>query len=93
MNNIDYTLEFLNDQHACFKFMADIFEPDSVWHVDLVTCDNGRQYIEIEKGAETGHFNAQVCLKLNKITRPTVVKSIMMLKQYKNLKMGRHEYG
>lgn len=51
-----------------------------------------RNIIEIvDKGKNRITLN--LCLKVKCIDRPTVRKAVMMVRQYKRLRCGRHEYG
>lgn len=48
--------------------------------------------IEIGNAGEQGlHLN--ICLKVAAIDLPTVRKAVMMIRQYKRLRRGRHQYG
>jgi hypothetical protein len=48
----------------------------------------------IEIGDEGGHgITLNICLKVGCIDRPTIRKAVLMVRQYKRLQHGRHEYG
>ncbi len=48
----------------------------------------------IEIGGESEHgVTLAVCLKVTSMDRPTVRKAVMMIRQYKRLSRGRHQYG
>lgn len=51
-----------------------------------------KQFIHIEPG-ETNIFKLTICLKIPEITEPSIQKMIIMVKLYKNLALGHHEYG
>ncbi len=48
--------------------------------------------IEIDEESE-GRFLLKVCLRVERIDRPTLRKAVMMIRQYKRLARGRHVYG
>lgn len=79
------------------------FEGDEVlWDANLFTLDAWRNehpdeviqqgFIDIE--AETPHgFALTVVLNVQRIDLPTVRKAMMMIRQYKRLRRGRHLFG
>mgnify|MGYP001137477035 CR=1 FL=1 len=48
--------------------------------------------IEIGTKGENG-MRLNLCIKVKTIDRPTIRKAVMMVRQYKRLHQGRHEYG
>lgn len=53
---------------------------------------NLKQFINIEPG-DSNTFKLTVALNIDAITKPNIQKMMIMIKQYKNLSMGCHEYG
>ena len=51
-----------------------------------------KRFIEIGKPAETG-MPLRVGLNVRQIDAPVIRKTIIMIRNYKNLQPGRHEYG
>lgn len=51
-----------------------------------------KQFIEIES-MQTGMMKLTLALNIEKINNPSIRKMMIMIKQYKNLSIGRHEYG
>ena len=99
-----YTLiHQFNTQHAHFRFKADFQGKTLTWDTNFYTVEGFRaekhlenttlkQFIDIEATA-SDVMNLTVVLKLNEVNKPNILKMIIMIKQYKNLSLGRHEYG
>jgi hypothetical protein len=51
-----------------------------------------RQFIEVGDAGEHGRL-IQIALNLPSIDEPVVLKSLIMIRQYKRLAPGRHEFG
>ena len=51
-----------------------------------------KNIIEIGDKGDDG-ITLNICLKVANIDQPTVRKAMMMVRQYKRLQRGRHEYG
>ncbi len=51
-----------------------------------------KQFIDIQ-AAESGIMKLTIALNIKEINKPSIQKMIIMIKQYKNLSPGRHEYG
>ena len=51
-----------------------------------------KQFIDIEQ-IESKIIKLTVALKVAEINPPNIQKMMIMIKQYKNLTFGRHEYG
>jgi hypothetical protein len=53
-----------------------------------------RQFIDIRAAhSQTAGPHVTVGLDVARIDRPTLLKCIIMLRQYKGLRVGRHEFG
>ena len=99
-----YTLiHQFNTQHAHFRFKADFQGKTVIWNTNFYTVEGFRaeknientilkQFIDIEPSTPDV-MNLTVVLKLNEVNKPNILKMIIMIKQYKNLSIGRHEYG
>ena len=51
-----------------------------------------KQFIDIE-AVNPGLFKLTIALKISEINHQNIQKMMIMIKQYKNLFVGRHEYG
>jgi len=64
------------------------------WDATLISLPPGKQRNYIEIGDETTDgLSLTVGLNVPAIDLPTLRKTIMMIRQYKRLRRGRHEYG
>jgi hypothetical protein len=55
---------------------------------------NLRQFIEIEPVRGTRRiFTINIGLDVTQVDHPTILKTIIMVRNYKRLEVGRHEYG
>jgi len=102
MSDYEYILKKrLTENDAYFSFKGDFQHMPVTWHVHLCTCHsqvfdnsgNNKQFIDIDKSPDSGHYQACVCLNITRITTADITKTIIMLNQYKHLSLGRHEYG
>lgn len=50
-----------------------------------------KQFIDIQP-TETGEMKLEIALNISEISNPNIQKMMIMVKQYKNLSIGRHEY-
>lgn len=92
-----------NSQHAHLHFDGP-FQGDTVtWNTHFFTFDGycshhnktesvTSQFIEI-KPKQNNILDLTVVLNIPEISRPNIQKMMIMIKQYKNLSIGRHEYG
>ena len=104
---IDYLfVDRVSDKHASVKFLGKFKQQTVVWDAIIRTLTDYyetelkylsdhsvelKQFIDIEK-KDTG-YKIMLVLNLDKIDRAAIQKSIMMVRQYKRLDIGRHEYG
>jgi hypothetical protein len=99
-----YTLvQQFNTQHAHIKFDGP-FQGNSVtWDTHFFTLrgyiahennknTNLKQFIDI-KPIDADILKLTVALNIDAITAPNIQKMMIMIKQYKNLSIGRYEYG
>jgi hypothetical protein len=75
---------------------ADTFEARPVVWCATIRClpedsDNQQQYIEVQVD-DPLHPTVRVGLPLPMINEPVILKTIKMIRQYKNLRRGRHEF-
>lgn len=103
----DYLLvERLSDQNVDIQFVGAFQGCQVVWNATIRTIDDYyhaelkqsaddkvelRQFIEIEKREDS--YRICLVLNLDKIDNSAIQKSIIMIRQYKRLSPGRHEYG
>lgn len=92
-HGIRYTLlEPLRPDRARFSFSGPFENREILWDATLVALAVGRSYIEI--GAKTvGGRAVHVGLAIPAIDPAAVLRTIVMLRQYKRLRTGRHEFG
>jgi len=50
-----------------------------------------QQYIDIQCNNRV--YQVEIGLNINEIDRPAIERTIIMIRKYKRLKLGRHEYG
>jgi len=101
----DYTiLEQSSDQRIHFSFMGQFEGVDVIWDAELVTLayynrnilgkahPAVRPFIDVGESTKLGR---QIVIGLNIpcIDESAVRKTIIMIRQYKLLRSGRHEYG
>ncbi len=54
--------------------------------------ESARQFIEVDDVSELGRL-IRIGLNVSIIDEPVILKSLIMIRQYKRLAPGRHEYG
>ena len=96
----------LSDEHVHIKFIGYFQKQQLVWHAVIRTMHDYyeselkktsddkfelRQFIDIEKKDDGYRIN--LVLNLDKIDEAAIQKSIIMVRKYKRLSLGRHEYG
>jgi len=101
---MSYTLiHQFNTQHAHIEFTGDFKGETVTWDTNFFTLKgflaeenikdtNLKQFIEITP-VRTGVMKLTVVLKINEVNNPGIQKIMIMIKQYKKLSLGRHEYG
>lgn len=95
----------VNKQQAIIEFDA-IFKNQKIcWCAQIATLDYWyqidrleiqdvkRQFIYIKAGQTGEKRYVEVGLNLEQIDKPTLLKTVIMLKQYKKLDEGWHEFG
>lgn len=92
-HGIRYTLlEPLRPERARFSFSGPFENREIRWDATLVAPTSGHSYMEI--GAETtGGRGVLVGLAIPAIDAAVVLRTIIMIRQYKRLRPGRHEFG
>ena len=98
-------LEPLGGQTTLVRFTGPVQGRDIVWNVRLITLAHHYRMLsssERRKGVrqfiavgpiENGIGSATIALNLSRIDEPAVLKTIVMVRQWKRLGPGRHEYG
>lgn len=101
---MSYTLiHQFNAQHAHIEFTGHFKGEIVTWDTDFFTLDgfleeenikdtNLKQFIDI-KPFHKDIMKLTVVLKINEVNGPSIQKMMIMIKQYKELSLGRHEYG
>ena len=101
---MSYTLiHQFNAQHAHIEFTGDFKGETVTWDTNFFTLEgflakenikdtNLKQFIDITP-VQTGVMKLTVVLKINEVNDPSIQKMMIMIKQYKELSIGRHEYG
>lgn len=92
-------------QHAHFRFSGNFAQKTVIWDAHLYTLayyfnqvvkssqpQSARQFIEVGELTESGR-RIQIALNVPVIDESTIVKTIIMVRQYKRLASGRYEYG
>lgn len=88
--------------HAHIAFDGSFDERDIRWDAHLMTLEHynrlhpdtpadGR-FIEIDAVSDDC-ANLTVCLDVRRIDHPTILKTIIMIRKYRRLRTGRHEFG
>jgi len=101
---MSYTLiQQINTQLAHIKFTGPFQDKIVTWDTHFFTLKGYiaqenikntelKQFIEIQP-VRADVMKLTVALNIDAITNPNIQKMIIMIKQYKNLSIGRHEYG
>lgn len=100
---MSYTLiEQVNTQYAHLKFEGPFQGKTVTWDTHFYTFDGysskneetniTKQFINIkENNSDT--MELTLALNISEINTANIQKMIIMIRQYKNLAIGRHEYG
>ena len=97
----DYLLAPGNDnQEAHFQFIGHFNEQDVIWHAQLLTLqqynrldtENLNTQQMIIQYLQPLHYHIQIVLKLKQINPASIIMAIKMVRQYKGLKLGRHNW-
>lgn len=94
---LDYELLSLEPNHAHFRFQGVFMGEPVTWDVNLYTLavsgdGSCKQTMKIEVGAREKTVNAELYLAITKVTEAEILKSIIMIRNYKKLKPGVHEW-
>ena len=100
--------ELLNtgsDQYAHFRFSGNFLQQPVIWDAHLYTLAyyfnevvetsqplQARQFIEVGELNSSGRV-IRIALNLPMIDEPAIIKTIIMIRQYKRLASGHYEYG
>jgi hypothetical protein len=99
-----YTLiKQFNSQSAHIKFKGPFMGKTVTWNTHFFTlkaymADKNikdtklKQFIDIQADG-SGMMKLTIALNVSEINKPNIHKMMIMIKQYKNLSLGRHEYG
>ena len=97
MKQPDYELLFLNDQRAHFRFQGKFRGEAVTWDVQIEAIDYVRgeesiQSMRIEKDDSKGLVYAWLNLAVPRVNESEILKSIIMISNYKNLRTGVHKW-
>ncbi len=86
----------LGGRSAQLRFVGRFENRDVVWDAELIALlhepDNTPQFLDIALPTAQG-IPIKIGLAVPRIDRPTVLKTIIMVRNYKRLRSGRHEFG
>lgn len=85
----------LNGTHARLRFIGRFAGQAVVWDAEVEALGKTRQaeqFIEISAPSEQG-LKIHIGLGVACIDRPTLLKTIIMVRNYKRLSVGRHAFG
>jgi hypothetical protein len=94
-------VEKTSDQHCNFRFAGKFLGEDVIWDARLITLayyarETGKrrlqQFIEVGESCEHGR-RITIALNLPGIDEPAILKTTVMIRQYKRLSSGHHAYG
>lgn len=87
----------LGGTSAQIRFIGRFAGKEVVWkaHLTALAATDARapQYLDIGASPEPGGIPIRIGLGVQRIDRPTVIKAIIMVRNYKRLRVGRHEFG
>jgi len=98
-------LEALAASQAHFSFVGQFQNEELTWDATLLTLEryhaeqpHSSQAVQrspfLEVGAQTiSGRTLRVVIDVAQIDEPTILRSIIMIRQYKRLRIGRHEFG
>ena len=97
----EYLLVAEDDQGgwAQFRFIGPFRGGSVIWNARLSVLPPSpegspppRQFIEVTR-RDTLNYDLDIGLAVSRIDRATILKAIVMIRQYKRLRPGRHEFG
>jgi len=105
MINDDYTIKSTSNDETRLLFQGPFNGQTVKWQTHLMTCKyykllnnitnekKIKQFINISPTSKVNHFEIMICLNIDQITKADILKTIIMIRQYKNLAIGTHEFG
>lgn len=97
----DYLLVAEDRERRCvdIRFMGPFQGKDVIWNVRLLALGSSpdntvtqKQFIEV-RPRDTFDYDLRVGLAVPDIDRATILKAIIMIRKYKRLHIGYHEFG
>lgn len=91
----DYHCETpLDAQIVRARFIGRFERHEVVWDAELIALAgaDGAQFIDIGAPGERG-MPIKIGLQVARIDQPTLQKTIIMVRNYKRLRIGRHDFG
>ena len=101
-SKLEYLLESdLPATKVYLKFIGNFQGEPVVWNACVRTIDEYSQNHQVAKdpmqfieiNAEDGVYFLQVGLNVEVIDKPTIERTMLMIRKYRRLQQGRHEYG
>ena len=100
----DVTIRSLSHDLARVHFNGRLADESVHWDATIITlkhycqqrrldCYTQKQFIEIAPSMENDLWPITIGLKLDKLDTAAVLKTVIMVRQYKKLHPGRHEFG
>lgn len=98
-----FIVEKYSDQHVVINFIGSFLGESVVWQASIRSLENYaqemfggkqaslKQFIEISELEDA--YKIVVGLNIPKIDEASIKKAIIMIRKYKRLHIGRHEYG
>ncbi len=87
----------------CFTYKGQFNNTAAVWHVTLRLCNPTQNKLVTPPKKQTlkvsadecrpGHFYALLEFSQHNLSKGDIVKTIILLNQYKNLRLGIHQWG
>ena len=93
--DVDFLMvEALQPECAHFRFTGFFQGREVIWDAELVPLRNtnqSRQSVQVGE-EDSADIPLKIVLDLPRITEPDILKSIIMIRNYKRLRAGRHEW-
>lgn len=79
---------------ARMRFIGQLQQREVVWDAEIIAlgADEATQFIDVGAPGPQG-IAIRIGLKVDRIDRPTLLKTLIMVRNYKRLRSGRHAFG
>jgi len=97
----DYHLmEASNPQEIQFQFMGPFMGQEVIWHAHLMTLQEYNQHNDLNlnsqqmdiEAIDPENYRIKIVLKLSQLNTASIIMCIKMVRQYKRLNLGRHNW-